>query len=53
MLRFAPLILGQYLANIAWPVDLSMYYRWPHVEIPLSRAELLGSAGIAAAAAIG
>jgi hypothetical protein len=53
MLRFAPLILGHYLANIAWPVELSMYYRWPHVEIPLSRAELLGSAGIAAAAAIG
>jgi len=52
MLRFAPLILGRYLANIAWPVDLSMYYRWPHVEIPLSRAELLGSAGIAAAIAI-
>jgi len=53
MLRFAPLILGQYLANIAWPVELSMYYRWPHVEIPLSRAELLGSAGIAAAAVTG
>jgi hypothetical protein len=53
MLRFAPLILAQYLSNIAWPVDLSMYYRWPHVEIPLSRAELLGSAGVAAAAVAG
>jgi hypothetical protein len=53
MLRFAPLILGQYLANIAWPVELSMYYRWPHVAIPLSREELFGSAGIAAAAVIG
>jgi hypothetical protein len=52
MLRFAPLIFGQYLANIAWPVELSMYYRWPHVEIPLSGAELLGSAGIAAATGI-
>ncbi len=49
MIRFAPLILGQYLSHLAWPVDLSMYYRWPHVEIPLSTSELIGSAAIALA----
>jgi hypothetical protein len=49
MIRFAPLILGQYLAHLAWPVELSMYYRWPHVEIPLTAPELVGSAVIAIA----
>jgi hypothetical protein len=49
MIRFAPLILGQYLAHIAWPVELSMYYRWPHVEIPLTAPELVSSALIAVA----
>jgi hypothetical protein len=49
MVRFAPLILGQYLTHIAWPVELSMYYRWPHVEIPLTTPELVGSAAIAIA----
>jgi hypothetical protein len=47
MIRFAPLILGQYLAHLAWPADLSMYYRWPHVEIPLTTREWVGSAAIA------
>lgn len=46
--RFAPLVIGQYLAHLAWPVELSMYYRWPHAEIPLTPLELLGSAAIAA-----
>ncbi len=47
VIRFAPLILGQYLMHIAWPVDLSIYYRWPHVEIPLTTAQVIGSAAIA------
>jgi len=47
VVRFAPLILGQYLVHIVWPVELSMYYRWPHVEIPLTTAQLVGSAAIA------
>ncbi len=49
MARFAPLILGQYLSHLAWPVELSMYYRWPHVEIPLTTREIVGSAAIAIA----
>jgi hypothetical protein len=49
MIRFAPLILGQYLSHIAWPVELSMYYRWPHVEIPLTTPELISSAAFAIA----
>jgi len=49
MVRFAPLILGQYISHIAWPVELSMYYRWPHVEIPLTTPELVGSAALAIA----
>jgi len=47
VVRFAPLILGQYLSHIAWPVELSMYYRWPNVEIPLTTGQLIGSAAIA------
>ncbi|RKZ12124.1 hypothetical protein DRQ53_15205 [bacterium] len=49
MIRFTPLILGQYLSHIAWPIDLSVYYRWPHVEIPLTTPELVASAAIAIA----
>jgi hypothetical protein len=49
LLQFTPLVIGQYLKHLAWPTQLSVYYRWPHVEIPLSAAGLLGSAGIAAA----
>jgi len=47
MIWFAPLILGQYLSHLAWPINLSMYYRWPHVEIPLTTGEFTGSAAIA------
>jgi hypothetical protein len=50
---FQPLILGSYLRAIAWPSELSVYYRWPHVEIPLSLGEQLASAGIAFALAAG
>ncbi|MBW2543000.1 MAG: hypothetical protein JRF15_13010 [Deltaproteobacteria bacterium] len=53
MARFGPLIFGQYLAHLAWPVELSMYYRWPHVEIPLTTRELIASAAIALAALAG
>jgi len=49
LLRFTPLIIGQYLKHLVWPTQLSMFYRWPHVEIPLSTAELLASVGIAVA----
>ena len=49
--RFAPLVIGQYLSHVAWPVQLSSFYRWPHVEIPLTTAELLASAAIALALA--
>ena len=47
VLRFTPLVIGQYLKHLAWPTQLSLFYRWPHVEIPLSATQLLGSAGIA------
>jgi hypothetical protein len=48
VLRFAPLILGRYVQQIFWPSEPSMFYRWPHVEIPLNTFELAGSALIAA-----
>jgi hypothetical protein len=53
MIRFAPLILGQYLSHIAWPVELSIYYRWPHVEIPFTTPALVGSVAIAIALPVG
>jgi len=49
LLRFTPLVIGEYLKHLIWPTQLSLYYRWPNVEIPLGAAELLASAGIAAA----
>jgi hypothetical protein len=49
VLRFTPLVIGQYLKHMAFPTQLSLFYRWPHVEIPLSAAQLLGSAAIAVA----
>jgi len=53
VIRFAPLVLGQYLWHLAWPFELSVYYRWPHVEIPLTTPTLIGSAAIAVAISIG
>ena len=47
---FTPLILGQYLRSLVWPSQLSISYRWPHVEIPLTTGEQLAAAGIALAA---
>jgi len=44
---FAPLVVGHYLRTIVWPAELSLFYRWPHVEIPLSRLEQFGSGAIA------
>ena len=44
---FAPLILGQYLRSLVWPTQLSVSYRWPHVEIPLTAGEQLAAAVIA------
>lgn len=43
VVRFAPLIVGRYLKQIFWPSEPSLYYRWPHVEIPLSPQEMIGS----------
>jgi hypothetical protein len=45
--QFTPLVIGQYLKHLVWPTELSMFYRWPHVEIPLTTGQMLGSAGIA------
>ncbi|NNL85297.1 MAG: hypothetical protein HKP27_06570 [Myxococcales bacterium] len=47
--RFTPLVLVEYLRHIAWPEGLSVFYRWPHVEIPLSTGEKFLSAFSAAA----
>lgn len=46
---FIPLIFGRYLLSLAGVVELSMFYRWPHVAIPLSGMELLASGLIAVA----
>lgn len=43
---FFPLTLGQYLTHLVWSSDLSMYYRWPHVAIPLSPIERFASIAI-------
>ncbi len=51
MARFAPLLLGLYVKHLVWPSQLSMFYRWPHVEIPLSPVEQAAAAAIALLAA--
>lgn len=43
MLRFAPLIAGEYVKHVFIPSELSAYYRWPHVAIPLTTPQLLAS----------
>ena|GEM_PF-1349300 len=40
---FTPLVIGQYLQSIVWPAQLSILYRWPHVEIPLTNLQQLGA----------
>lgn len=52
VLRFAPLSLAHYVKQTFWPSQLSLYYRWPHVEIPLTPWEAAGSALIAAVLAV-
>jgi hypothetical protein len=44
---FTPLVIGSYLKSLAWPTQLSVFYRWPHVEIPLTGLEQLASIAIA------
>ena len=51
--RFEPLVIAAYLRSLVWPFDLSAFYRWPHVEIPLGPLELLGSAASALALGAG
>jgi hypothetical protein len=46
---FTPLVVGHYVRSLVWPTDLSIFYRWPHVEIPLSRLEQVGALAIALA----
>jgi hypothetical protein len=38
--QFTPLVLALYVKQLLWPSQLSMFYRWPHVEIPLAPVEL-------------
>jgi hypothetical protein len=45
---FAPLSIGQYLKQTFWSSQHSLYYRWPHVEIPLTTGEALAAVMIAA-----
>jgi hypothetical protein len=49
---FAPLSIGQYLKQIFWSSQHSLYYRWPHVEIPITTLELLSSLAIALASCV-
>ncbi|HTF34134.1 MAG TPA: hypothetical protein VK714_10605 [Myxococcota bacterium] len=44
---FAPLVIAQYLRSIVWPTQLSIFYRWPHVEIPLTNLQQLAAAAVA------
>ncbi|MCH8082855.1 MAG: hypothetical protein IH885_01325 [Myxococcales bacterium] len=41
MMRFLPLVAGQYLTHLFVPSELSAYYSWPHVAIPLTWAEVV------------
>jgi len=47
---FAPLSVGQYLVQTFWSSQPSVYYRWPHVEIPLAPVEAAMAVGIAVGA---
>ena len=46
---FTPLVIGSYLKSLAWPAQLSVFYRWPHVEIPLTGSEQFASIAMALA----
>jgi hypothetical protein len=41
---FLPLIAAEYLRSVFAPGELSTYYRWPHVAIPLGPGERIASA---------
>ena len=43
MFWFQPLIALQYLQHLFMPGELSSFYRWPHVSIPLTRIQQIGS----------
>lgn len=43
IVKFLPLIAGEYLRHLFLPGDLSIYYRWPHVAIPLTRMQEFAS----------
>ena len=49
VVSFLPLVAGEYLKHLFWPQDLSAYYRWPHVEIPLGLADAIAALGWALA----
>jgi hypothetical protein len=53
MALFVPLLVGCYLRSLVWPFGLSAFYRWPHVEIPLSTSAHFASYGIALGVAAG
>jgi len=53
VVTFLPLIFGRYVFSLLGLVEFSMFYRWPHVAIPLSSLELLGSALIAVTVVVG
>ena len=46
---FTPLVIGSYWKSLVWPAQLSVFYRWPHVEIPLTGLEQFASVAIALA----
>ncbi len=46
---FTPLVIGSYWKSLVWPSQLSVFYRWPHVEIPLTGAEQFASVAMALA----
>lgn len=50
---FTPLVIAHYLRSIVWPAELSIFYRWPHVEIALSPFEQFGSVAIALSGLVG
>jgi hypothetical protein len=50
---FTPLVIGEYLRSIVWPTQLSVLYRWPHVEIPLTHLQQLETLAIAVAIVLG
>jgi hypothetical protein len=48
---FAPLVIASYLRSLVLPTELSVFYRWPHVEIPLAPLEWAASVATALALA--